>query len=69
MLGIWNALPLKVQKAVTDFWTTFLVGIAGLTIVVPSSDYKDWAIAVGLAVGSVAVNALRRALAGYFFGA
>jgi hypothetical protein len=67
-MQFWNALPLKVQKAVTDFWTTFLVGLAGMTIVFPSGDYKDWAVAVGLAVGSVALNALRRAVSNYLFG-
>ncbi len=67
-MQFFNSLPVKLQKAIADFWTTFLVGLAGMTIVFPSSDWKDWAVAVGLSIGSVAINALRRALAGYFFG-
>jgi hypothetical protein len=67
-MQFWNALPVKLQKAIADFWTTFLVGLAGMTIVFPSGDYKDWAVSVGLAVGAVLLNALRRAISGYFFG-
>jgi hypothetical protein len=66
--NLWYALPLKVRKAIVDFWTTFLLGLAGMTIILPSSDWKGWAISVGLAIGAVALNALRRALSDYFFG-
>ena len=65
---LWNNIPIKIQKAITDFWTYFLVGLAGMTIVFPSSDWKGWAVSVGLAIGGVALNALRRVVSEYFFG-
>ena len=52
------------NKAWTDFWTYFLVGIAGMTIVFPSSDWKGWGVSTGLAVGGIVVNALRRVILG-----
>jgi hypothetical protein len=64
LTGIWNALPVWAQKFVTDFWTAFLVGLAGFTIVVPTGDYRNWAIAVGIAFANVVINALRRAIGG-----
>ena len=66
MKALWARIPVKFQKAIADFWTVFLAGIVGLTIVVPSSDYRDWLLAIGVAIGNVAVNALRRAVADSF---
>jgi hypothetical protein len=49
------------QKFITDFWTAFLIGIAGFTIVVPTGNWQDWLYAVGLALANVIVSATRRA--------
>jgi len=69
LVAFWNALPIPVQKFVADFWTAILVGLAGFTIVVPSGDYSDWLYAIGLALGNVVLNALRRAVWDFITGA
>lgn len=63
LIDIWNRLPVKVSKALTDFWTTLLAGFAGMTIILPSDgEWKPWALATGAALLAVVVNALRRAV-------
>lgn len=57
--------PLWLRKAIVDFLSVFLVALAGLSVAVPAgANWRDWLIAFGLAVGNVALNALRRAVAG-----
>jgi hypothetical protein len=63
--GAWYSLAftvrLRIQKGATDFWTYFLIGVSVLTVGLPDKgDWKNWLIALGLALGGIALNAARR---------